>query len=287
MATRRPILILGGTGMLGGALVRALESRGRPYCAPDRHEFDLVRSEGFERRIEAIDPLAVINAAAFSDVGAAELPRNHDAAFRLNHHVPARLADLHRRIRVPLVHVSTDYVFDGRQRRPYTEDAPTAPLQVYGRSKLRGEQAVLGGCDTALVVRTSTLFGPGRRERANYVDAIAGRARTCDRLDVVRTPVASPTFAPDLAEAVLRLLDLGTSGLVHVVNDGECSRLELARETVRLAGLAGRVEIHEIAQPSAGLDRPIYSVLDSSRYRELTGAPMRSWVEALEEHLVA
>ena len=287
MASKRPILILGGTGLLGGALVRSLGSTDRAFSAPDRGQLDLMRCADLEQRIEALEPIAVINAAAFSDVTAAELPRNHDAAFRLNHHVPDRLAKLHRRLGVPLVHVSTDYVFDGTQRRPYVEDAPTGPLQVYGRSKLEGEKAVLEGCDTALVVRTSTLFGPGGRARPNYVDAIAAQARAHDRLHVVRTPVASPTFAPDLADAVLRLLDLGAWGLVHVVNQGQCSRLELARETVRLAGLADRVEVDERPQPAADLARPAYSALDTSRYRELTGQRLRPWVEALAEHLVA
>jgi dTDP-4-dehydrorhamnose reductase len=287
MTEQRPILVFGGTGMLGGALVRALGSQGRPCEAPGRDEIDLASCTDLEQSIEARNPCAVINAAAFSDVTAAELPTHHAAAFELNHRLPARLAKLHQRLGLKLVHVSTDYVFDGRQERPYAEDSPTAALQVYGRSKLAGEVAVLDTCANALVVRTSTLFGPGRRERPNYVDAIARQARKKERLDVVRLPVSSPTFAPDLAVALVNLLDLGAKGLVHVVNEGGCSRLELARETVRLAGLAAKVAVHERPQPANDLARPAYSVLDTSRYRKLTGQPLRPWQEALAEHLAA
>ena len=287
MTERRPILVLGGTGMLGGALVRVLGTKGRPCEAPGRDEIDLASCADLEQSIEARNPCAVINAAAFSDVTAAELPTRHAAAFELNHRLPARLAKLHQRLDLKLVHVSTDYVFDGKQEHPYAEDAPTAPLQVYGRSKLAGEVAVLEICANALVVRTSTLFGPGRRERPNYVDAIALQARKKERLDVVRLPVSSPTFAIDLAQAILTLLDLGATGLIHAVNDGGCSRLQLAQETVRLAGLADRVTVHERPQPADDLARPAYSVLDTSRYRNLTGQPLRPWQEALGEYMAA
>ncbi len=185
---------------------------------------------------------------------------------------------------MPLIHVSTDFVFDGKLGRPYIETDPTGPVQVYGESKLLGEQAVVAAYPEALVARTSTLYGHGRKQ-PHYVDAILAQARSKDVLEVVRLPVSSPTFATDLARGLVALWRVAASGLVHVVNDGACSRLELARESVRLAGLAGRVEVRERAEPPGGVRRPAYSVLDTSRFAELTGGKLRRWDAALDEYV--
>jgi dTDP-4-dehydrorhamnose reductase len=287
MTEPRPILVIGGAGLLGEALTCELASRGGAFVAPHESDLDLAATDLLEEGVEAIRPRAVINAAAYTDVTRAELPAERELVFRVNRDGPAALARACRRLGLPLIHISTDYVFDGRKGRPYREGDPVHPLQVYGRSKLAGEAAIRGILDTALIVRTSTLFGPGCRERPHYVDAVLRQARERGPLRVVRAPVSSPTYAPDLACALLLLLERGATGLVHVVNPGQCSRLELAREAVRLAGLSSRVEVLERPEPASGLDRPAYSVLDTSRYAALTGGPLRPWTEALREYLKA
>jgi len=203
----------------------------------------------------------------------------------LNRDAPRELARACRRLGLPFIHVSTDYVFDGESTRPYREDDAAAPLQVYGESKLEGEHAVVRAHRQALVVRTSTLYGPGPRERPHYVDAILRQAREKRRIEVVRLPVSSPTHAPDLAWGIVELLVREASGLVHVVNEGGCSRLELATETVRMAGLSDAVEVRERPEPAGGLLRPAYSVLDTSRFHELTGRSMHPWQEALQTYI--
>jgi dTDP-4-dehydrorhamnose reductase len=285
MTAQRRIVVLGGTGLLGEALVRALEARRLEFVAPVRETLDLADLSRIEKRLDTLEPSAVINTAAFTDVAQAELPSNRGEVFALNAEAPGRLAAACAALGVPLAHVSTDYVFDGLKARPYVEDDSVAPLQVYGRSKLEGERAVLAAHAESLVLRVSTLFGPGRRSRPHYVDAVLAQARRRPRLDVVRLPVSSPTYAPDVAEAMLDLLQSGVRGLFHVVNAGQCSRLELARETVRLAGLAERVEIRERAAPAGDLQRPAYSVLDTGRLARHTGRPMRPWDEALCDYL--
>jgi len=284
-ASRERCLILGGTGQLGSALAERLQRAGRGVQLPSRSELDLSRPESIESTLERIVPTAVVNAAAFTDVAAAEAPEVRDEVFRLNRDAPAALARACRALRVPLIHVSTDYVFDGTRRRPYREDDPTGPLQVYGRSKLEGEWEVLSTYPRALVIRTSTLFGPGRRGRPNYVDAVLRQARSTRLLEVVELPVASPTFAPDLAAAALALLDAGASGLVHVVNRGQCSRLELAGAVIEAAGLGETLEIRTRPAPAEGVARPAYSVLETSRYEGIVGVPLRSWREAVFEHV--
>jgi len=283
----RTVLVLGGSGLLGEALVRELQARGASFRAPRRGEFDLFETERIGENVDRIRPAAVINAAAFTDVARAERPEERRAVDALNRDAPAALAEHCSRRGLPLVHVSTDYVFDGAARRPYRENDPVRPLQVYGRSKLAGEIAVSEVLAAAVVVRTSTLYGPGRRRRPHYVDAVLRQARETGRLRVVRRPVSSPTYAPDLAAAILELLDRGARGLFHVVNGGACSRLELAREAVRLAGLGDRVEIGERPEETGGLARPTYSVLDASRFAEFGGTPVRSWNAALRAYLEA
>jgi dTDP-4-dehydrorhamnose reductase len=272
--------------LLGAAVHRRLAALGLPHQTPPREALNLDDTASISQVLGRLDPVGVINAAAFTDVAAAEDPRHRDRVWRLNAEVPEALARATRRMGVRLVHVSTDYVFDGRSTTPYGEGAPTGPLQEYGRSKLAGEQAVLAEDPTSLVIRTSTLYGPTQRPRPHYVDAILGQARRgVTPLAVVRLPVSAPSFAPDVADTLVELGLLSAKGLVHVVNDGACSRLELASEIVRLAGSAGHVEVVEREAPAGGLQRPEYSVLDTGLLFETTGRRLRTWGDALAEYL--
>jgi dTDP-4-dehydrorhamnose reductase len=280
----RPVLVIGSSGMLGSSVVRDLERRGRSGLAPGRDRLDLLDTN-LGTVLDELDPSAVINAAAFTDVQRAERAEHRALVFRINRDAPAHLARACRRLGIPLVHVSTDFVFDGAQREPYREEDPVGPLQVYGRSKLEGEQGVFRAHPEALVVRTSTLFGPVAPGRSHYVDSILRQSRQGGELGVVRPPVSSPTYVPDLARGIVDLLERRATGCVHLVNHGAASRLELARETVRLAGLANQVEIVERPVPQGDLERPAYSVLDTSRFSELTGDSPRPWREALREYL--
>ena len=280
MSARRPVLLLGGTGLLGRALLAMLARHGHAVTAPSRAAWDL-RDPALPARIQALGPGLVINAAAFTDVAAAELPRHRAEVHRLNVEVPAEAAAAAAELDVPLVHVSTDYVFDGRASAPYREEDPPAPLQVYGASKLEGERRVAAAHPRALVVRTSTLFGDRPGGRPTYVEAIVAQARRGGPVRVVELPVSSPTYAPDLAEAVVGLVRAGASGIVHVVNDGACSRLELARASVAAAGLEPTVPVEPRPAPEEDVRRPAFSVLATARLSTLLGRPLRPWSEAL------
>jgi dTDP-4-dehydrorhamnose reductase len=285
MNEARGILLLGSSGLLGRSLVTALQRRRRGFVAPDEDELDLMRPGNVEHFLAGSAPAAVINAAAYTDVTRAEQPDQHGAVTRLNRDAPGELARACAAAGLPLAHVSTDYVFDGAKGQPYREEDPVAPLQLYGSSKLEGERAVLGAHPDALVVRTSTLFGPGRRARPHYVDAVLRQARERGRLELVRLPVSSPSYTPDLAAALLDLLDAGAAGIVHVVNRGACTRIELAREAMRLAGPEYDAEVIERPDAAGGPARPPYSVLDVGRLTKLTGVRPRTWQEALADYL--
>ena len=284
------ILVLGGTGLLGRALSAELEARGEHATAPTREQLDLETAGAAADWIEEHRPEAVLNAAGFTNVPACELPENREAVARLNADLPDELAKVCAKRAIPLLHVSTDYVFDGALRRPYGEDDPVNPLQAYGRSKLEGERAVLKRDPEALVVRVSTLYGPGRPSRDAYVDAILRQARAHDAKDVlavVEGPISSPTYAPDVAPACLDLLRLGERSLFHVVNEGSVSRLELARAAVRVAGLADLVTVIAKPEPVTSLVRPAYSVLDTTRLHERLGRRLPPWEDALRRYIGA
>lgn len=284
MSVAGPWVVLGGTGQLGAALAAHLRLQDRRAVLPTRAELDLSDTSGIASRLHALRPSVVVNAAAFTDVARAELAESCAEAYLLNRDAPAALAEACRAIDVPFVHVSTDYVFDGARRTPYREDDPVHPLQVYGASKLAGETEVLRTGGRSLIVRTSTLFGPATRARLNYVDAILEQARRGAELQVVELPVASPTFAPDLARGILALVERGAEGVVHVTNRGQCSRLELARAVVEEAGLAVEVRTRP---PVPGVPRPEYSVLDTARFESWTGVSLPTFQEAVAAHIRA
>jgi len=285
------VLVLGGTGKLGTALRAELAARKRDFASPSRRTLDLATEGAAATWIERERPTMVLNASGFTNVPACEQEENRAAVTRLNAGLPRELAEVCKRLRIPLLHVSTDYVFDGTSQTPYKETDPVGPLQEYGRSKLEGERAVLKAYPKALVIRVSTLYGSGNYGRDAYVDAILRQARAEEEADttlaVVETPVSSPTYAPDVAEASLDLLDRHASGIVHVVNDGAASRLELARATVASAGLADRVRVIAKPEPAMNLARPVYSVLATDKLHSLLDRRLPHWEDALRRYVGA
>lgn len=237
---------------------------------------DLLRRAVLERR-----PRLVINCIGYTNVDRAE--SEPELAMAVNAHGAQAVARACLEAGAHLIHISTDYVFDGRASRPYREDDPPAPLSVYGRSKLAGERLVQQALPGALVVRTAWLFGPGR---GNFVDKVLAKARQGGPVKVVSQEVGSPTYAPDLAPALLELGLRWVGGVLHVVNEGQASRLELARQSLALAGLdPGLVEPIGSAELGLPAARPAYSVLDAGRAASVRGRRLPTWQEALARYL--
>lgn len=216
-----PILVTGGTGQLARALAA---SGGRRLHCVGRPEFDFDRPDSVEGAFRDAAPSMVVNAAAYTAVDAAETDAK--AAYRANRDGPALLARLCEDAGIPLIHVSTDYVFDGLKPAPYVETDPTGPQGVYGASKLAGEQAVLTACRRAIVLRTAWVYAPVGR---NFVLTMLNAARKTDRLRVVADQQGCPTAAADLAAAILAVIDrIETggwqpqfTGLFHAAGSGE------------------------------------------------------------------
>ena len=277
------VMVAGSAGQLGRALVERLGSR--IAWAGTRGELDVRDAAAVQARVAGVRPDVVINATAYNKVDRAEAER--EEAMAVNASGPRHLAVAAAQAGALLVHVSTNYVFDGALRRPYTEDDPAAPLSAYGASKLAGEKAVASVGGPHLIVRTSAVYGRAvnRESPANFVDRILDGARSGIPLRVVNDQEVSTTYARDLAAGIVALVDAGCRGLVNVVNEGSCTWHALAVEALAQAGLPTRVDVVTSEELSTPARRPSYSVLSTGRYRSLGLPPLPEWRSALADHL--
>jgi dTDP-4-dehydrorhamnose reductase len=234
-----------------------------------------------------VKPDVVFNATAWNRVDAAEA--EPERAFAVNAHAPRTLACAASDVGARLVHVSTDYVFDGSSPRPYGENDETRPLSVYGASKLEGERNVLAAGPEHLVVRTSAVLGRAgsAQKGGSFVDRILAQARAGKPLRVVTDQTFAPTFADELALALLALARSAARGLLHVANAGSCSWHELAVASLRAAGIDAPVAAIKAAELKLPARRPMYSVLDTSRYLSLGLTRPRDWRDALGDLVAA
>lgn len=280
------LALIGAGGMLGRMVARSAPPEWE-VLSLQRPEFDLTDRQQVDEVLDRLAPQVIINCAAFTQVDACET--QEELATRINGDGPGYLAAAAKRLGAVLVHLSTDYVFDGSKTEPYQEDDPTNPLSAYGRSKRAGELAILGsGLEQYFIIRTSWLFGPGGN---NFVETILRLAQEREQLRVVADQVGSPTYTGDLAAAIFRLLATRKYGIYHVSNQGECSWHEFAGEIVaQFTQLSGQLKIKNLV-PIATLEyplpakRPGYSLLSQSKYQTAVGATLPPWRDALQRYL--
>jgi dTDP-4-dehydrorhamnose reductase len=269
------ILLTGAGGQLGQDLRQTLAAD--EVHAFGHKELDIADRAAVMETVERIHPTWIVNAAAFNDVDHAETAA--EQAYAVNAQGPANLGEAGVRVGARLVHISTDYVFDGRKGKAYTEDDDAEPLSVYGKSKRAGEIRVLESSVGACVLRTAWLYGVHGK---NFVKAIIAGAAAGTVLRVVADQVGSPTSTRDLAAAISDLLRADLQGLFHVANAGACSRFEFARAIV-----AGRVEVVPVssAEMPRPAPRPANSSLRSIRWTQAGMRPLQPWQAALTEYL--
>jgi dTDP-4-dehydrorhamnose reductase len=267
------LLVAGANGMLGHRVAAAARERGHEVRATDLPELDLVDAAAVRRFVEEAAPEAIVNCAAYTDVDACEA--NEDLATRVNGDAAGNVA----RCGVPVVHVSTDYVFAGDARRPYVESDEPAPRTAYGRSKLAGERAVREAGDHHAIVRTAWLFGEGGR---NFVDTMLRLGAERDEVSVVFDQIGSPTWTGHLAPALVELAERGGSGVFHAAGDGACSWFELAIEAMRLRELDCRVVAVTTEEFPRPAPRPAFSVLRTERE---DGIRLPDWHEGVAQHV--
>jgi dTDP-4-dehydrorhamnose reductase len=280
------ILVTGGSGQVGAALGAIGAAQGVRVAG--RPEFDFDRPEGITDLLRAAAPALVVNAAAYTAVDAAET--EPEAAVRANRDGPALLARFCAESGIPLIHISTDYVFDGSKGAPYVETDPTHPTGVYGASKLAGEQAVLALCPRAVVLRTSWVYAASGR---NFVRTMLNAAAKTRRLRVVADQIGCPTAAPDLAAAILaiaaRIREEGWraefGGVFHACGTGSTSWHGLACATFEAAARYGLeppvVEAITTAEWPTPARRPADSRLDCARLKRVFGLALPPWPGSL------
>jgi dTDP-4-dehydrorhamnose reductase len=275
-------MIVGAGGLLGRVLTRRLQDLCPDTIAATRAEIDITDAFRLAAEVERLRPTVVINCAAWTDVDGCS--RDRVTAFAANAEGAGHVARAAAGTGCRIVHLSTDFVFDGRADRPYAETDHPAPLQEYGRTKWEGEKRVMAAAPDHLIVRTAWMFGPSDR---TFVEKIRRGAAAGGSLRVVADQHGSPTYVEDLAGAIVRLLGVAYRGVVHVANAGQCSRFELAAAVLEDAGLAGRVALQSTTtkpRPDVA-PRPAHAALDTTLYTRLTGTSMRPWRVALRDYL--
>jgi len=279
----RKILVIGAKGMLGRDLVEALRFlfRGDEVFGWDIDEIDIQEENNTIAKVESLQPGIVINVAAYTDVDRCE--SNGKKAFAVNAEGMRHVALGAARCGSKVVYLSTDYIFDGKKEKPYLEDDLPNPLNVYGRSKLRGEQYVQELAKDSLIVRTEWLYG---KHGNNFVTSILRQAGEKRALSVVNDQIGLPTYTIDLSKAISLLIEQGARGIFHVANSDPCSWYDYAQMILKLSGIK-RVEVIPISSKEAGRQatRPSYSVLDTQKFRRETGMDLRPWPEALKDYL--
>ena len=281
------ILVVGAKGMLGFEVIAVLNDNhwktkidSCQIHAVDLEEIDITKIASVKNCFDSTRPQLVINCAAYTDVDGCET--NRAIALAVNGDGPANLAQTCRERNAKLVHISTDFVFDGKKETPYLPDDPTDPLSVYGESKLAGETAVRKNLKDHIIIRTSWLFGQHGR---NFVTTIRRLARERESLDVVNDQVGAPTYAVDLTQAIFHLVEVDAIGTFHFCNEGICSWYDFACEIVRQSNLSSEVRPVDSDKFPRPAPRPARSVLDTAKYQQTTRQSIRPWQDALADYL--
>jgi dTDP-4-dehydrorhamnose reductase len=279
-AEAKRFLITGAQGMLGQAVVAAAARRGHDVDARDRAGLDITDPASAERAIVGTRPDVVINCAAWTDVDGAESAE--DAALAVNGEGAGNVAKAAADAGAFVVHVSTDYVFDGVSKRgqPWLESDPVGPLGAYGRTKLAGERAVAAATDQHAIVRTAWLFGAGGR---NFVDTMLRLGRERDELEVVSDQIGCPTWTGHLAQALVTIAEQRAHGVQHVAGAGACSWFDLAAATFEATGIRVRLRPTTTDAFPRPARRPPWSVLGTERPDAVR---LPDWREGLRQHLI-
>ncbi|SCY30442.1 dTDP-4-dehydrorhamnose reductase [Lachnospiraceae bacterium XBB2008] len=274
------IIVTGANGQLGRAV--NIEYSGRDdfeLVNTDVAELDITDIDAVQSFVREIKPYAIINCAAHTNVDACET--QVDLAYRINAIGPRNLAIAARENGAKLMHISTDYVFDGHGSKPYIEFDATGPQSVYGASKLAGENMVKQFGERFYIVRTAWLYGDGK----NFARTMMRLSEDHDEIRVVNDQVGSPTSARELAKCVVSLLDTDNYGLFHGTCEGDCSWADFATEVLRLAGSDTKIIPITSEEYGAPANRPNYSILDNYMLRLTGGYTFADWHDAIEVYM--
>ncbi len=281
----RKLIVTGANGQLGRAINQVYKNSSEYECVnTDVNDLDITNIDAVLQYVDGIKPYAIINCAAHTNVNRCET--DVDNAYRINAIGPRNLSIAATRAGAKLMHVSTDYVFDGHASTPYTEFDTPNPEAVYGKTKLTGEQFVKEFAKDYFIVRTAWLYGDGK----NFVKTMLGLSETHDKVTVVGDQFGSPTSADELAKAIAYLLPTDNYGLFHGTCEGITNWADFTREIYRLAGKTTEVvtvtsEEYEKNTTGVVAPRPFYSVLDNYMLKLTTNHMFADWEKAIAEYI--
>ena len=273
-------LITGAEGLLGSSFSTLMDHRGMGYKALAKSDLDVTDGYATEHCIHLENPHVVFHCAAFTNVDVAESEKT--TSFAVNADGAKNVAKACKAVGARMVYFSTDYIFDGAKRTPYSPNDEPGPLSAYGESKLAGEHIAAASGVDLLLVRTSWLYGSVGK---NFVREVIRRAREGRVLRLVDDQTGSPTWAEHVAELTLDLVNHRASGTYHITDSGEASWYDLGREVLSICGLYCEIKPISTEAWAAPAPRPYYSVLDSSKVEALLGRKMTPWREALKKFL--
>lgn len=271
------LLVTGAAGMLGRDVMLAAANAGHDLVGYGRAELDVTDPGALDRKLDLERPDVVINCAAWTDVDGAETAE--EAAFAVNGEAAGNVAAAAGKVEATVLHVSTDYVFDGAKGSPYVESDQPAPLSAYGRSKLAGEEAVAAANKRHFIVRSAGLFGLGGR---NFVDTMLRLSEAQNEVTVVRDQIGSPTYSWHFAYGIVRLIEGIEYGIHHMAAAGQCSWYEFAREIFEQAKVECRVLSITSEEFGAAAPRPAFSALTSQREHAIR---LPTWQDGLAGYL--
>jgi dTDP-4-dehydrorhamnose reductase len=280
------ILITGSNGMLGTDLVDLLKSRkasldpNLEFIEAPHEVLDITREDTVSGFISTHTPDIIVNCAAFTNVDKCET--ESETAFNVNALGPKYLATAAKECGARLIHISTDFVFDGNGDRSYIEEDQTNPLSEYGRTKREGERNIQSHCNSYLIVRTSWLFG---HNGINFAAKMLELAEHNKELSIVTDEIGSPTYTPDLAVALWTLIKQECEGIINVSSYGSCSRYEWAEYIFETMGYKIKINPIKSSQYKRPAKVPLNSTLNCQKFTTITGMRMRPWQEAVESYL--
>jgi dTDP-4-dehydrorhamnose reductase len=275
------ILVTGSTGQLGSDVVKELLKRGYSTLSPNRSEFNLCSEDSIRNYILNSNCEAIVHCAAYTQVDKAEDEK--DLCIKINATATKHIVKCAKILDIPMIYISTDYVFDGTKDGEYTENDETNPINIYGESKLAGEKYVQEILDKYYIVRTSWVFNINGK---NFIETMLRLSKANNQLSIVNDQIGSPTYTKDLSRLLVDMLETSKYGLYHATNEGYCSWYEFADTIFKLANINIDIKAINSNEYASRAKRPMNSKLSKDKLIEYGFKPLPHWEDALKDYLI-
>lgn len=275
------ILVTGSTGQLGSDVVKELLKRGYSTLSPNRSEFNLCSEDSIRNYILNSNCEAIVHCAAYTQVDKAEDEK--DLCIKINTTATKHIVKCAKILDIPMIYISTDYVFDGTKDGKYTENDETNPINIYGESKLAGEKYVQEILDKYYIVRTSWVFNINGK---NFIETMLRLSKANNQLSIVNDQIGSPTYTKDLSRLLVDMLETSKYGLYHATNEGYCSWYEFANTIFKLANINIDIKAINSNEYASRAKRPLNSKLSKDKLIEYGFKPLPHWEDALKDYLI-